>query len=214
MSRETLVVTNPTAAKTLDATALASPFASALRFSLIGFVLCGGLYSVGTTALNQLLFPAKAVGSLIVKDGQVVGSALVAQPFSAAHYLHGRPSAVATDPMATGGSNLAADNPALRERVLAESARLQQLYQVPAAALPVDLLAASGSGIDPDISPAAARLQLSRLSAARQCPLELLHSLLAQQTKTPQFGFLGAPRVNVLSFNLALDQICAFSAVK
>ncbi len=186
----------------------------ALRFSVLGFVLCGGLYSVGVTQLNQLLFPAQSAGSLLVSANQPAGSALVAQPFSAPHYLHGRPSAVGTDPMATGGSNLAPDNPALRTRVAAQSEHLQSLYQVDASALPVDLLAASGSGVDPDISPAAASLQLNRLAAVRGCSLLAVQQLLSQHTTGPQWGLLGQPRVNVLSFNLALDRACPFSAVK
>lgn len=186
----------------------------AVRFSLLGLLLCGGLYSAGVTQLNQWLFPAQASGSLLTVAGQPVGSLLVAQPFSAAHYLHGRPSAVATDPLATGGSNLAPDNPLLRQRVAGESSRLQKLYQVDADALPVDLLATSGSGVDPDISPAAATLQLPRLSAVRGCPLASLQPLLTQQITGPQWGLLGEPRVNVLNFNLALDRACPFSAVK
>jgi K+-transporting ATPase ATPase C chain len=185
----------------------------AIRFSLLGFLLCGGLYSAGVTQLNQWLFPAEASGSLLTVAGQPVGSLLVAQPFSAPQYLHGRPSAVGTDPMATGGSNLAPDNPQLRERVAGESARLQSLYQVDADALPVDLLAASGSGVDPDISPAAAELQLSRLATVRGCALASIQQLLAQQVTGPQWGLLGEPRVNVLRFNLALDSVCPFSAV-
>lgn len=186
----------------------------AIRFSLLGFLLCGGLYSVGATHLNQLLFPAEAAGSLLSNAGKPVGSLLVAQPFSAPQYLHGRPSAVGTDPMATGGSNLAPDNPLLRERVAGESARLQSLYQVDASALPVDLLAASGSGVDPEISPAAAALQLNRLAEVRGCSFASVQQLLAQQITGPQWGLLGEPRVNVLRFNLALDRVCPFSALK
>jgi K+-transporting ATPase ATPase C chain len=185
----------------------------ALRFSLAGLVLCGALYSGGVTLLNQLLFPAQSAGSLIHGTdgkvlGSVLGSVLVAQPFSAEHYFHGRPSAVNTDPMNTAGSNLAPSNPALRERVEADSARLSALYQVKAEALPLDLLASSGSGVDPHISPAAARLQVERVAKARGCAPATVAALVAQQTQAPQWGVLGEPRVAVLPLNLALDQAC------
>lgn len=181
----------------------------ALRFSLIGLVLCGAVYSGGVTLLNQLLFPAQSAGSLILaNDGKVLGSALVAQPFSAEHYFHGRPSAVNSDPMNTAGSNLAPSNPALRERVATDSARLSALYQVKADALPLDLLASSGSGVDPHISPAAARLQVERVAKARGCAAATVTALVAQQTQAPQWGVLGEPRVAVLPLNLALDQVC------
>lgn len=181
----------------------------ALRFSLAGLVLCGALYSGGVTLLNQLLFPAQSAGSLIHStDGKVLGSVLVAQPFSAEHYFHGRPSAVNSDPMNTAGSNLAPSNPALRERVATDSARLSALYQVKADALPLDLLASSGSGVDPHISPAAARLQVERVAKARGCATATVTALVAQQTQAPQWGVLGEPRVAVLPLNLALDQAC------
>ena len=185
----------------------------ALRFSLAGLVLCGTLYSGGVTLLNQLLFPVQSAGSLIHSTdgkvlGSVLGSELVAQPFSAEHYFHGRPSAVNTDPMNTAGSNLAPSNPALRERVAADSARLSALYQVKAEALPLDLLASSGSGIDPHISPAAAQLQVDRVAKARGCAPTTVAALVAQQTQAPQWGVLGEPRVAVLPLNLALDQAC------
>ncbi len=181
----------------------------ALRFSLVALVCCGALYSGGVTLLNQLLFPAQSNGSLIqATDGKVLGSVLVAQPFSAERYFHGRPSAVNTDPMNTAGSNLAPSNPVLRERVAAESARLAALYQVDASTLPLDLLASSGSGVDPHISPAAAQLQVERVARARGCATATVTTLVEQQTLAPQWGVLGEPRVPVLPLNLALDQLC------
>ena len=168
---------------------------------------CGLLYSVSVTTLAGWVFPDQAKGSLLsAADNSLTGSALIAQPFSAAHYFHGRPSSVGTDPMSTGGSNLAPSNPALRERVAASSAELTALYQVAASELPVDLLASSGSGVDPHISPAAAALQLARVATARGIPHSALETLLQQQIEGPQFGLLGEPRVNVLLLNLALDQ--------
>lgn len=185
----------------------------ALRFSLVALVCCGVLYSGGVTLLNQLLFPAQSSGSLIkATDGKVLGSVLVAQPFSTERYFHGRPSAVNSDPMNTAGSNLAPSNPALRERVAAESARLAALYQVDASTLPLDLLASSGSGVDPHISPAAAQLQVERVAKARGCATATVTALVAQQTLAPQWGVLGEPRVAVLPLNLALDQLCPMPA--
>ncbi len=185
----------------------------ALRFSLVGLVFCGALYSGGVTLLNQLLFPAQSNGSLIkASDGKVLGSVLVAQPFSAERYFHGRPSAVNSDPMNTAGSNLAPSNPALRERVAAESSRLAALYQVNPESLPLDLLASSGSGVDPHISPAAAPLQVERVAKARGCATATVTALVAQQTQAPEWGVLGEPRVPVLPLNLALDQLCPMPA--
>jgi potassium-transporting ATPase KdpC subunit len=108
--------------------------------------------------------------------------------------------------MSTGGSNLAPSNPALRDRVAAESAVLTERYQLAATELPVDLLASSGSGVDPHISPEAAALQLKRVAAARSIPSDMLSKLVEQQTEAPQWGIFGQPRVNVLLLNLALDQ--------
>lgn len=185
----------------------------ALRFSLVGLVFCGAVYSGGVTLLNQLLFPAQSNGSLIqATDGKVLGSVLVAQPFSAERYFHGRPSAVNSDPMNTAGSNLAPSNPALRERVAAESSRLAALYQVNPESLPLDLLASSGSGVDPHISPAAAQLQVERVAKARGCATPTVTALVAQQTQAPHWGVLGEPRVAVLPLNLALDQACPVQA--
>ncbi|GAA0668500.1 potassium-transporting ATPase subunit KdpC [Rheinheimera tangshanensis] len=169
-------------------------------------VTCGLVYSASVTGLAGLLFPQQASGSLVIVDGKAVGSALVAQPFSGDMYFHGRPSSVNTDPMSTGGSNLAPSNPALRDRVAAESAVLTERYQLPATELPVDLLASSGSGVDPHISPEAAALQLKRVAAARGIPTEVLGKLVEQHTEAPQWGIFGQPRVNVLLLNLAVDQ--------
>ncbi len=175
-----------------------------LRFSLLMFAFAG-LYSAVSTGLNQAVFPDQANGSLLKRDGQIVGSALVAQPFSDERYLLGRPSAVATDPRNTAGSNLAVDNPQLRSRVQETSAQLSQRLGVPATQLPVDLLATSGSGIDPDISPAAALLQAPSIAKARQCELAKVQQIIEQYKETP---LLGPARVNVLQVNLALDATC------
>lgn len=190
----------------------------ALGLSVLMLVGCGLLYSPVVTKVGGWLFPLQAHGSLISTPSaaadsatananrRYVGSALIGQPFTAQHYFHGRPSSVGTDPMATGGSNLAPSNPALRQRVSDDSQHLTALYQVTAAQLPVDLLASSGSGVDPHISPAAARLQLARVATARGISPTALEMLLSQQQQGPQWGLLGQPTVNVLQLNLALDQ--------
>jgi len=178
----------------------------ALGLAAVMLVTCGLVYSASVTGLAGLLFPQQASGSLVIVDGKAVGSALVARPFSGDMYFHGRPSSVNTDPMSTGGSNLAPSNPALRDRVAAESAVLTERYQLPATELPVDLLASSGSGVDPHISPEAAALQLKRVAAARGIPTEVLGKLVEQHTEAPQWGIFGQPRVNVLLLNLAVDQ--------
>lgn len=178
----------------------------ALGLAAVMLVTCGLVYSASVTGVAGLLFPQQASGSLVLVDGKAVGSALVAQPFSGDMYFHGRPSSVNTDPMSTGGSNLAPSNPALRDRVAAESAVLTERYQLAATELPVDLLASSGSGVDPHISPAAAALQLKRVAAARSISEGMLSKLVEQQTEAPQWGIFGQPRVNVLLLNLALDK--------
>lgn len=178
----------------------------ALGLALVMLLLCGAVYSAAVTSLGKLLFSHQATGSLVQQNGHYVGSALVAQPFSAGHYFHSRPSSVGYDPMATGGSNLAPSNPALRQRVAKSSEQLSQQYQVAPTLLPVDLLASSGSGVDPHISPAAARLQLARVARQRNISATALEQLLQQHIEAKQWGVFGQPRVNVLLLNLALDQ--------
>lgn len=178
----------------------------ALGLAAVMLLTCGLVYSATVTGVAGLLFPQQASGSLVLVDGKAVGSALIAQPFSSDSYFHGRPSSANTDPMSTGGSNLAPSNPALRDRVAAESAVLTERYQLAATELPVDLLASSGSGVDPHISPEAAALQLKRVAVARNIPTNMLSKLVQQHTEAPQLGIFGQSRVNVLLLNLALDQ--------
>lgn len=186
---------------------LASQLLMALRATAVFLVLCGLLYTGVATFLGGVLFPHQATGSLIERDGQSLGSSLVGQPFESARYFYGRPSAAAYDPTATGGSNLAPSNPALRERVLEDSKRIQAKEGVNADVVPVDLVAASGAGLDPHISPAAAELQVSRVAAARNLPVEAVREAIQQHTQGPQWGLFGQPRVNVLELNLALDAL-------
>jgi K+-transporting ATPase ATPase C chain len=177
-----------------------------LRATLAFLVLCGLLYSGSATFLGGLLFPGQAMGSLIEREGIAIGSRLVAQPFESAHYFYSRPSAAGFDPTATGGSNLAPGNPVLRDRVRVDSARIQALEGVSPDAIPVDLVSASGGGLDPHITPDAARLQAPRIARARAIPVAEVLAAINNATEGPQWGLFGQPRVNVLLLNLALDQ--------
>lgn len=177
-----------------------------LRAALSLLVLCGLLYTWIATFLGGLLFPSQAMGSLIERDGIVIGSSLVAQPFESTHYFYSRPSAAGFDPTATGGSNLAPSNPALRDRVREDSVRIQALEGVSPDAIPVDLVSASGGGLDPHITPAAAQLQAPRIANARAMPVTEILAAIKNATEGPQWGLFGQPRVNVLLLNLALDQ--------
>jgi K+-transporting ATPase ATPase C chain len=178
----------------------------ALRAAIVFLLVCGLCYTGLATFLGGLLFPDQAIGSLIGHEGRIVGSRLVAQPFASPRYFYSRPSAAGFDPTVTGGSNLAPSNPQLHERVREDSVRIQALEGVDARAIPVDLLAASGAGLDPHISPAAARIQAPRVAAARGLQESLVTTAIEQATEGPQWGVFGQPRVNVLLLNLALDQ--------
>lgn len=186
---------------------MSSQLLTALRAVIVFLVLCGLLYTGVATFLGGLLFPHQATGSLIDRYGEIVGSSLVGQPFESPVYIYGRPSAANYDPTATGGSNLAPSNPALRERVRADSARIGAKEGVSADRIPVDLLAASGAGLDPDISPEAARLQAGRVAAARGLPEQTVLGIIDEHTQRPQWSVFGQARVNVLLLNLALDHL-------
>jgi K+-transporting ATPase ATPase C chain len=151
------------------------------------------------------MFPHQALGSMIIIDDTVVGSEWVGQMFKAPEYFHGRPSAAAYDPFSVGGSNYAASNPDLRARVAEDSAHIAQREAVDPDMIPVDLLAASGSGIDPHISPESAIVQAERIARARNIPVSQINDLIAQYTEGPALGVFGQRRVNVLLINLALD---------
>lgn len=184
---------------------VSSQLLTALRASVVFLVLCGLIYTGIATILGGVLFPHQATGSLIERDGQIIGSQLVGQPFASLQYFYGRPSAADYDPTATGGSNFAPGNPELRARVAADCTRIQAQEGVAASAIPVDLLAASGAGLDPHISPAAARLQAPRVAAARGLSEATVLAALVQATEDPQWGLFGQSRVNVLLLNLTLD---------
>lgn len=180
-----------------------------LAFALFNAVLCGLLYPALAVGLGGLLFPHQAGGSLVERDGRVVGSALIAQPFADARYFSPRPSAAGYDPRAAAGSNWAPSNPALAERIAAQSAAIAAREAVAAGAIPVDLVTASGSGLDPHISVAAAELQLARVARARGLGPDAVRALLDAHLEAPDLGVLGQPRVNVLALNLALDDLQA-----
>jgi K+-transporting ATPase ATPase C chain len=178
---------------------------ASLALALITLLGFGLSYSLLATGAGRLLFPAQAVGSLLERDGRVIGSALVAQPFADDRYFRPRPSAANYDAMALSGSNQARTNPDLRARIDAARAAVAAHEGVAPADVPGDLLTASGSGIDPHLSPAAVRIQIARVARARGWPVAEVERLVAAQLEAPQGVVLGAPRINVLALNLALD---------
>jgi potassium-transporting ATPase KdpC subunit len=173
-------------------------------------VITGIIYPVVVTALGQAVFPHQANGSLIEKDGKPVGSERIGQQFDAPYYFWGRLSATTPNPynaQNSSGSNLGPTNAALADEVKGRLAALHDVAPTDTAPVPVDLVTSSGSGLDPDISPAAAAYQAARVAKARGLPLDQVQHLIAQYTSGRQFGVLGEPRVNVLKLNLALDQL-------
>jgi potassium-transporting ATPase KdpC subunit len=182
-------------------------FLISIWMTLATTVLLGIIYPLVVTGLAQLLYPRQASGELIRRpDGTVVGSTLLGQPFTSAGYFHSRPSAsgpAGYDPMASGGSNLGPTNKALIDRVAGSVQSLSA--ENPGASIPVDLATASGSGLDPDISPASAEFQIPRVARERGMKEDEVRALVAKHTEQRQFGILGEPRVNVLELNLELD---------
>ena len=189
---------------------------------IVALTLITGLaYPLAMTALAGVIFPSQAQGSLIEKDGKVIGSAMIGQEFKDDKYFHGRPSAtLAPDPndstktvsapynaANSGGSNLGPTSKALADRLKEDVDKLKA--ENPNAAVPVDLVTTSASGLDPDISPEAAQFQVPRVAKARNVPEDQLRQLVASNTRGRLLGLLGEPRVNVLALNLSLDRAAA-----
>ena len=176
-------------------------------FALLS-ALTGLIYPAAVTGAAQALFPAQAAGSLVVRDGKPVGSVLIGQNFSDPKHFWGRPSATAPQPYnasASGGSNQGPLNPALADAVKARVEALRAADPGNTAPVPVDLVTASASGLDPDISPAAAHYQAARVARERGMAPDQVNALIVQNTQKPLWGVLGESRVNVLALNLALD---------
>ena len=193
----------------------------AIVFIVALTVITGLLYPFVMTGIAGVVFPYQAQGSLIERDGKVIGSTLIGQEFTSDRYFHGRPSAtVAPDPndssktvpapynaANSGGSNLGPTNKALVERVQGDVDKLKQ--ENPSAPVPIDLVTTTASGLDPDISPAAALFQVPRVAKARNMPEDRVRQLVNERIEGRTLGFLGEPRVNVLALNMALDRAAA-----
>jgi potassium-transporting ATPase KdpC subunit len=204
-----MVVIDSHSSATATATAAVAPGAGVLRASaglalvtLIGF---GLLYSLLAVGAGRLLFPDAATGSLVERDGRIVGSQLVAQPFAGDGWFQSRPSAAGYDLMALAGSNQARTNPDMRARAEAARAAVAAREGVAPAQVPGDLVTQSGGGIDPHLSPEAVRVQVARVARARGVDAAAIENMLQAHVEGPQFGLYGAERVNVLALNLAMD---------
>jgi K+-transporting ATPase ATPase C chain len=183
-------------------------FLPSLRMLVVLTVLTGVAYPLVTWGIAQLAFPGAANGSLIERNGKIVGSALIGQPFDEPKYFWSRPSATSPQPYngaASSGSNQGPTNPALADTVKDRIKALREADPDNAAAVPVDLVTASASGLDPEISIAAAEYQLARVAKARGLPVDAVRGLVSANTVGRTFGVLGEPRVNVVNLNLALD---------
>ena len=179
---------------------------TAVLMTVATTILLGIIYPLVVTGLAQVIFPSKANGQLILKDGKAIGSSIIAQGFSGPTYFHPRPSFAGNgyDPMNSNGSQLGPTNQKLIDRVKADVANAQT--ENPGAPVPIDLVTGSASGLDPHITPASAEFQLPRVAKERGTTVDQLRGLVAKHTEDRQFGFLGEPRVNVLELNLELDE--------
>ncbi|HEV7690156.1 MAG TPA: potassium-transporting ATPase subunit KdpC [Hyphomonadaceae bacterium] len=177
----------------------------ALVLLILFTLLLGIVYPLAMTGIGQGLFKHQANGSPLTRNGAVVGSSLIGQSFTKPGYFWGRPSAAGKgyDGRSSAGSNLGPSSQALADRIKAEAERVGK----PAGEIPPDLLTASGSGLDPHISPAAARFQTARVASARGLPEDIVERLVDEHVEAPSLGFIGEPRVNVLALNLALDDL-------
>jgi K+-transporting ATPase ATPase C chain len=179
----------------------------AISITVVLTALLGIIYPLVVTGLAQVMFPAKAGGSLIEKDGRVIGSSLIGQPFTGPGYFHSRPSAAGTgyDATASGGTNLGPTSQKLMDKIKKAAEVLRE--ENPETLIPVDLVTASASGLDPHITPAAAEFQVPRIVKQRGMTADDVRKLVSKHTEGRQFGLLGEPRVNVLELNLALDEM-------
>jgi K+-transporting ATPase ATPase C chain len=185
-------------------------FRPALSLLLLLTILLGAVYPLVITVIARLAFPMRAAGSLVYRDNTLIGSQLIGQNFTDPRYFWSRPSATTLQPYngsASGGSNLGPLNPALVERVQASVKVLRAADPGNHLPVPIDLVTTSASGLDPDISLAAAHYQAARVARLRQLPLARVEALIAQQQQGRLFGLIGEPRVNVLALNLALDAV-------
>jgi K+-transporting ATPase ATPase C chain len=181
----------------------------AILITIVFTVLTGILYPLAVTGVAQVAFPHQANGSIATVGGKDVGSSLIAQNFTKPEYFHPRPSAAGDkgyDPTSSSASNLGPTNPALADRLKKDAAAFRKDNPDYTGPIPADAITTSGSGLDPDISPANAMAQASRVANARHVALSSVTQLIAANTQGRQFGFLGEPRVNVLALNMALDQ--------
>jgi K+-transporting ATPase ATPase C chain len=176
-----------------------------ILMTIVTTVLLGILYPLAVTGIAEVMFPAKANGQLIQRDGKIIGSRMIGQPFSGPGYFHSRPSAAGNgyDAANSGGTNLGPTNATLIKRVQQDVATLQS--ENPDTPVPVDLVTTSASGLDPHITIAAAEFQVPRIARARNLPEAQVRQLIAEKMEGRQLGFLGEPRVNVLELNLVLD---------
>jgi len=179
----------------------------AVRVTLVFAILTGIAYPLLVTGLAKVIFPRQADGTLIQANGKIIGSELIGQQFTRPEYFQGRPSAAGNgyDGLASGGPNLGPTNQHLIDRVQGDVKKFREANPTATGPLPADLLTASGSGLDPDISPASAEVQVARVAAARGMSADAVRDLVASHTEGRQFGILGESRVNVLKLNLALD---------
>jgi potassium-transporting ATPase KdpC subunit len=187
---------------------------TAILYTVVTTVIFGLVYPFVVTGVAQVFFKDKANGQLLRQNDQVIGSRIIGQPFTAAGYFHSRPSAAGNgyDAANSSGSNYAPTNKKLIDRVAGDVTTLQLDH--PNTDVPIDLVTASGSGLDPDITPAGAEFQITRIARERQLSEDVVRRLVVQHTQGRQLGFLGEPRVNVLELNLALDQIAPVPAGK
>ena len=182
---------------------------TSLRVTIVSVILLGLIYPLVMTAIAQTIFPWQANGSMIVVNGKIAGSAIIGQLWTKPRYFHGRPSAAGKgyDPTATGGTNYGPTSKKLIDSTKATIAQLKKDNPDANGPPPIDLVTSSGSGIDPDVTPAAAYWQAPRVAKARHMTVAVVNALVATHVQGRTFGFLGEPRVNVLELNLALDGV-------